>query len=430
MPNLTESLAWFLRAREVIPGVSQTASKRPWNFAPGAYPVYLARGKGSRVWDVDGNEYVDFVSALGPVILGYSDDGVNEAIRRQLEDGICFSVMHALEVEAAERLRELVPCAEMTRFFKTGAECCNAAVRVARAFTCKDVVLSSGYHGWLDWWTVSANERGVPACLKDTIDTFALNDGEALARLVKEHAGRIACIFLVPSDFEEPKKEFLELLFKLAREQGALVAFDEIVTGFRLALGGAQEYYGHTPDLATFAKAMSNGMPLAALCGKREYMEIAGDLLISSTYGGETLSLAAALATLDKLERDDCVAHFHRLGGMLKTGMKEAADRAGVPLAVNGAAPISNFKFLSDDPAVESHVQHYLLQEMAARGYLFRRGGFNLITASHTEADVSGALAAMDEVFAEMARLMKDGTLADHLVVDEQLARGKAFSPR
>ena len=337
--------------------------------------------------------------------------------------------MHPLEVEVARRLRDMVPCAEMTRFFKTGAEACNAAVRVARAYTGKEVVLSSGYHGWLDWASAAREgERGIPVCLRASIESFAFNDCESLVKAREKHAGRVACVFCEPASAHfEPEGQFVDLLFRVAREEEALVVFDEIVTGFRLAPGGAQERYGAVPDLATFAKAMSNGLPLAALCGKREYMELAGDLLISSTYAGETLSLAAAVATLDKLRREHLTDHFWRLGEMLSRGMKEVADAAGIPLDTCGPHPIGGFRFTPADEALVPPMMHYLLQETAKRGVLLRRGGCNFIFAAHTEADIRTALEALEATFKGLAACMSDSRLREHVVVSEELAGGPGF---
>jgi glutamate-1-semialdehyde aminotransferase len=313
----------------------------------------------------------------------------------------------------------MVPCAEMTRFLKTGAEANNAAVRIARAFTGRDVVLSSGYHGWLDWCAVSKGFRGIPNCLNDSIEKFAFNDEESLLAAAKKHSGSIAAIIVEPANQGyEPSTQFMELMVKTAREEKALLVFDEIKTGFRMAIGGAQEYYGVTPDLTVFAKAISNGYPLAAVCGKRDYMETLNKTLVSSTYAGETASLAAARAALNIIRRDNLPAHFHRLGKIFMEGMKNAATETGIPLKVLGPPPMSGYIF-SHDRANDMY--HYFMQEMAAKGYLVRACGPSFIMATHKEEEIKAAVETIKDVFRAMTDLLKAGTLTEHLIIDERL---------
>src|SRR5262249_17298591 len=225
-----------------------------------------------RVLDVDGNEYTDWSMAIGPVILGYGDPAVDAAIRRQLDDGITFSLMHPLEVEVAERIHEMIPNAEAVRYSKTGAEVTSAAVRLARAFTGRDRVLCCGYHGWHDWSiAVTDRHRGIPEIVRSLTHTFPYNDLEALGAAFDDE---VACVILEPVVFEEPAAGFLRGVRDLCRRNGALLVFDEMWTGFRLAAGGAQERYGVLPDLATYSKAVANGMPLSVLTGRRDVMDL------------------------------------------------------------------------------------------------------------------------------------------------------------
>ena len=271
--SLTRSAELEARARRIIPGVTQTASKRPEAFAPGAFPDFIERGRGSHVWDVDGNEYIDFVMACGPVTLGYCYPAVDQAIQEQLGRGIIFSRPTALEGEVAEALADIVPCAEMTRFFKGGAEANSGALRLARAYTGRSKVASCGYRGWHDQWAVAHTPRGIPAELAGLILEFRYNDLDSLQRLLEANPGQVAAVIFDAVSGDLPEAGFLAGVQALAQRHGALLIFDEIVTGFRLAPGGAQEYYGVTPDLAVFAKGIANGMPLSAVCGRRDIMQ-------------------------------------------------------------------------------------------------------------------------------------------------------------
>jgi hypothetical protein len=262
-PRIAESDALHARAIGLIPAATQTLAKGPGQYVNGVAPKYLRRGKGCRVWDVDGNEYLDFNMAIGPLSLGYAYPAVDEAIRAQLQDGITFSQMHLFEVEVAERVRELVPCAEMVRFSKTGCDVTSAAVRLARAFTGRRKVLCCGYHGWHDWYiSVTDRSGGVPSDVKDLTFTFNYNDMESVVDGLDDDT---ACVILEPVAFEAPRDSFLHQLRNVCDERGIVLVFDEMWTGFRVDLGGAQARYGVTADLACFSKAVANGMPPSVL---------------------------------------------------------------------------------------------------------------------------------------------------------------------
>jgi glutamate-1-semialdehyde aminotransferase len=270
--SLHESARLLERARHVIPGFTQTLSKNPTQWVQGVAPAYIARASGAHVWDVDGNRYLDFPMALGPVILGHADAAVNEAIVRQLRDGISFTLPHPIEVEVAERVVDLVPGAERVRFAKTGSEATSAAVRLARACTGRDVVLTCGYHGWHDWYIGSTSRAaGVPDAVRALVGTFKFNDLASLDAALGRHRGETAAVILEPCGAEEPTPGFLEGVVERTHAVGAVAIFDEIITGFRLAPGGAQEHYGVEADLAAFGKALGNGRlegPSAAEAGE------------------------------------------------------------------------------------------------------------------------------------------------------------------
>jgi glutamate-1-semialdehyde 2,1-aminomutase len=393
-PRYEKSLALFARHRQLVPGGSQTNSKRPTGFAFGSYPIFASHARGSHVWDVDGNEYVDFVQALGPIILGYRDPDVDAAVRTQLEKGIVYGLLAETELEAAETIVDAVPCAEMVRFLKSGAEATSAAARIARAYTGREVIVNCGYRGWHDGWNVGRNDGGIPRVLEGVLDTFSYNDLESLESVLAEHAGQVAAVFLDAASYQTPTEGFLQGVARLTHEHGALLVFDEIVTGFRLALGGAQQYYGVIPDIACFAKAIANGMPLSAVCGRREVMEVVDRLVLTTTYGGEALSLAAATTTIRKLRHHRINDQIWRTGQRLIDGLNEVAAEAGVPFRCTGLAPMSAMVFEGELAARSADCWYHFLKETARHGVLFRRGGLNFIVGAHTDSDVDRAIEA------------------------------------
>ncbi|MDH7569921.1 MAG: aminotransferase class III-fold pyridoxal phosphate-dependent enzyme, partial [Armatimonadota bacterium] len=296
--------SWKLwdEANAIIPMATQTHSKSPREALRGIEPCYIVRGEGCRVWDLDGNEYIDFRNSLGPISLGHRYPAVEDAIRRQLEQGIIFGYAHPLEVDVARLLVEMIPCAESVRFLKTGGEAMAAAIKLARAFTGRDLVLKCGYHGWLQ----TTNSPGVPAAVQSVYRDLPWGNIAAFEEAFAREGDRIAAVSVACAYAEaERGHTFYPALRELTRRHGALLIFDEIVMGFRLAVGGAQEYFGVTPDLAVFAKGISNGMPLATYLGRREVMETVRKAVISSTFGGDTLSLAAAKACMQVYRNEE-----------------------------------------------------------------------------------------------------------------------------
>jgi glutamate-1-semialdehyde aminotransferase len=392
-------------------------SKRPQAFAVDQFPTYIERGQGARVWDVDGNEYIDFVMACGPATLGYCHPQVDAAIAEQLSKGVIFSRLTALEVEVAELITQLVPCAEMVRFFKGGAEANSAAVRIARSVTGREVVVSCGYRGWHDQWAVTHAPRGIPAALAQFTQEFRYNDLASLEYVLAQNEGRVAAVILDAVSGTAPEPGFLEGVQRQTRAAGALLIFDEIVTGFRLANGGAQQYFGVTPDLAVFAKGIANGMPLAAVAGPRTLMSIAADLFITLTYGDEALSLAAAKAALTIYKGEDVCAHLWRIGQRLVTGLQEVIEETGAPFAIGGVAPMPSFTctgVFADrtlDKAQEQAVWYYLLTQLAQRGVIWRRHSLLVPSLAHMPEDIDTAVTACAEVFGELAGQLREGRL-------------------
>lgn len=421
--SFDRSLELYRRAVELIPGGSQTNSKRPTAYALGAFPIYAQDAAGARVQDVDGNWYIDYVLGLGPITLGYCYPEVDEAIRAQLERGIIYGLLSPLEVEVAEAIVEMVPCAEMVRFLKGGAEVTTAAARIARGYTGREVILNCGYRGWADGWMAQTTgmDGGVPECLRGVIDGFPRHDLDALRAKLEEYEGRVAMVAIDPATGGERVPEgYHQGVRELCDEFGALLMYDEIVTGFRMANGGGQEYFGVTPDLACFAKGVANGMPLGVVCGRAEIMRKAiDDLVISVTYGGEALSLAAAAAVLRIYRTQPVIETIWATGARLMRGFDELAEKHGVPLKCHGYEPMSSQTISYDDPQLSQDVWTLLLQEMAQRGVLLRRGGLLFVTYSHGDEEVEETLAALDESLAVIAEAVDSGTVRQRLRVTE-----------
>ena len=416
--NVTESMALWARAEQTIAGGSQTNSKRPSAYAPGAYPIFAERSSGCRIWDVDGNEYIDYVLGLGPITLGYCYEPVDRAISEQLNKGIVWGLLSPLEVEAAEAIIDMVPCAEMVRFLKGGAEVTSAAARIVRAHTGREIILNCGYRGWADVWSAAHEPpmgRGVPECLRSLVKSYPRDDLDALEDLLKRYGDKVAAVFVDEAGGSAAPREVVVGRRELCDRYGVLLVYDEIVTGSRMAPGGAQEYYGVTPDLACFAKGMANGMPIAAVCGRRDVMQLAADLLISITYGGEALSLAAVVASLKEYREKPVHETMWRQGGKLTAGFNALGEKHGVPFAAHGPEVMSAQSFGYDDTALNADCWTLLLQEMARRGVLIRRGGLLFITYSHDDAAVEKTLAALDEALGVVREATDRGAVADYL---------------
>jgi glutamate-1-semialdehyde aminotransferase len=411
-PVITESDRLYLRALGLIPNATQTLAKGPTQHVRGVAPKYLRRGRGSRVWDADGNEYLDFTMAVGPLSLGYCYPAVDEAVRRQLADGITFSLMHPLEVEVAELVRETVPGAESVRFSKTGADVTSAAVRLARAYTGRDKVLCCGYHGWHDWYiAVTDRSRGIPSCSRDLTHTFGYNDPFSLAEALD---GDTAAVIMEPAVFEEPKKGFLRDVRERCDRNGTVLIFDEMWTGFRIALGGAQEFFGVAADLACFSKAVANGMPLSILAGRREIMELLErDVFFFTTFGGEALSLAAAKATITELRDKEVPEFLHRQGNRIKQGYNRIAAELGMDYtwcSGFGCRTLVNFDAATGSPL---EMKSLLQQELLRCGVLW--SGFHNVSFSHDDGDVNYALDAYREALPLVKEAVESGNIRGFL---------------
>ena len=411
--NIARSRALWERAARVIPNGTQTLSKGPDQFVRGVSPMFLERGRGCHVWDVDGNEFIDYPMALGPILLGYDYPPVTEAVVRQIRDGTTFTLMHPLEVEVAERLCAMIPCAEMVRFGKNGADATSAAVRVARAYTGRDEVAYCGYHGYQDWFAITtARNAGIPEVHGKYIHSFVYNDPASLERVFAERPGRIAAVIMEQPGIE-PVDNFLARVKEIAHKNGALFILEEIVTGFRYARGGAQAVYGVVPDLACVGKGMANGYPISAVVGRRDVMMAFEKVFFSTTFGGDTVALAAARATLDVLDSEPVIEHIWRQGAKLRAGIEGAAAEWKIPLKLGGNPPRSGFVFQDNGGKESSELKTLFLQETVKRGILF--GGPVFITYSHSDEDIARTIGASAEAFRVMLQALDSGSVGPFL---------------
>ena len=411
-----KSTAFLARAEAVIPLASQTFSKSRTALPVGISPLFLERGRGSRVWDLDGNEYVDFINGLLAISLGYNDPDVDAAVRAQLDQGVTFSLPHPIETELAEMIVAAVPCAEMVRYAKNGSDATAGAIRIARAYTKRDRVAVCGYHGWQDWYIGSTSrDLGVPAATKALTHRFAYNDIGSLRSLFEQHPGEFAAVILEPMNTTWPADGFLEDVAEATRGAGALLVFDETITGFRYALGGAQQLFGVTPDLATFGKGIANGYPLAIVAGRAPFMRLMEEVFFSFTFGGETLSLAAARAVLTKLQREPVLETIHRQGQKVLDGVAQRIATHGVDefCSVSGHPSWTFFNISAAGPYDAFELKTLFLQEMFARGILTL--GTHNLSYAHSDEDIEMLLAAYDAVLPSLRAAVDRGDLPSRL---------------
>lgn len=415
-PVFEQSHRLYARALRTIPTASQTFSKSALQFPKGRAPLFLSHGRGGHVWDADGNEYVDMVCALLSVSIGYCDPAIDAAVRRQLARGISYSLPSLLECELAEKIVETVPCAEAVRFGKNGSDATSAAIRIARAYTGRARVLACGYHGWQDWYIgATSRDKGVPAAVRGLTQMVPYNDLGALEAAFDAHPGEIAALIMEPVTFDPPASGYLEAVRALTRKHGSVLVFDEVVTGFRLALGGAQEMLGVTPDLACIGKGLGNGLPLAAIAGRKELMREMEDIFYSGTFGGEALSLAAGNAVIDLMRREPVIATLWERGQAIADGIAKRieAEKLHDTVVLKGYAPWTLLAFRDARGQRKEAIRTLFVREMIAVGVLTL--GSNNVCYRHGEADVAWTLDAYDRALGTVARELATGALEDRL---------------
>lgn len=416
MGRYNKSEEMLHRALRVIPLGTQTFSKSKTQYPYGVSPYFIQKAQGSKVWDIDGNEYIDFINSLCAITLGYNDSDVNKAVSDQLEEGVIFSLPHSIEVEVAEKIIEMVPCAEMVRFGKNGSDATAGAVRIARAYTGRDYVAVCGYHGWQDWYIGSTTRNlGVPQSTQEMTLKFNYNDINSLEKLFSDYPNKIAAVILEPMNVQEPQDNFLMKVRKLTHANGAVLIFDETITGFRFAKGGAQEYFNVTPDLATFGKGLANGYPLSVVTGRADIMKLMEEVFFSFTFGGETLSLAASLATLTKLQAEPVIETLYKQGQKILDGINNLIKDKGMTNIISTTGnPTWNFLQFKDTPSYNQwEIKTLYMQEVFARGILAY--GTHNMSYAHTDQDIEKLLEVYDEVFNIIKDVVQNNNLEKYL---------------
>lgn len=417
MRQYTRSEQFLRRAEKVIPLGSQTFSKSKTQYPYGVSPFFITRAHGCRVWDIDDNEYIDFVSSLASITLGYQDPDVLDAVRHQLDSsGVIFTLPHPLETEVAELICEIVPCAEMVRFGKNGSDATAGAVRLARAFTGRERIAVCGYHGWQDWYIGStARHRGVPRSTRELTHTFSYNDLDSLQQVLAVYPGEFAAVILEPMNVSEPAPGFLQGVKDMAQLHGALLVFDETITGFRYANGGAQELFGIKPDLATFGKGLANGYPLSAIAGRRDVMKLMEEVFFSFTFGGDTLSLAAAKATLTKLKSQPVTKTLAARGNQIIQGTRKIlVDSKLEDVFHVSGHPTWSFLNIRDSRGHTSfQIKSLLMQELHQAGILCL--GAHNVNFAHQPEDIAALLDAYERILPFIGQALNDSTLSQKL---------------
>lgn len=410
MKNRYKNSNDFLKRSEAsIPLASQTFSKSKTQYPEGLSPLFLEKGKGGRVWDIDGNEYVDLVCGLLPVVLGYCDPDVDKAIVKQLSNGITFSLPSKLETILAEKLIEIIPSAEMVRFGKNGSDVTAAAIRLARAYTGKNHVIALGYHGWQDWYiSATTRNKGIPSEVEKYTHRLPYNDKKAMADVFNQYSDDIAAVILEPMNTDNPIDGYLEFLREMCDKHETVLVFDEIITGFRYSLGGAQELFNVTPDLSCFGKGMGNGMPISAVVGKAEIMEEMEEIFFSGTFGGETLSIAAAIAVIDKMQNENVIESLWDKGEFLSVEVNKLIKQYGLSAAISlkGKAPwiILNFQDYGDWNGFEIKTLYIL--EMLKNGILTQ--GTHNVCYAHNQRDLDKVVSAYQSTFSIIDKALKN----------------------
>jgi glutamate-1-semialdehyde 2,1-aminomutase len=401
---------------KIIPLGSQTFSKSRTQYPVGVSPLFIERGEGSKVWDIDGNKYVDFVNSLLAVSIGYNHPSVNAAVTEQLKKGVSFSLPSKLEYEVASLLVDMVPCAEMVRFGKNGSDATSAAIRLARAYTQRDCIAVCGYHGWHDWYIGTTTKNlGVPAVSSDLSFSFPYNDIDALERLLISHKDNFAAIIMEPMNAVYPSLGYLEAVREIATKHKVVLIFDEICTGARLSPGGAQELFGVTPDLCVMGKGLANGHPLSAVLGKREIMELCSEIFFSGTFGGENLSLAAAKEVLTLVKTGVVTKKLEQTGSIIMEGVRGIVADNGLDgiFSVSGHPSWSFINISRETVNDVMLLKTLFLQEMFKRGILVLSS--HNISYAHSSSDVTKLLVAYSETLSVLKDSIKNNSVRDTL---------------
>lgn len=405
-----KSQVLWKRANQVLVPGGSTISKLPYLYPYGYYPIYLESGQGAKVFDVDGNQYIDFQSANGAIILGLRHREIEAAMEKQREKGNLFSLLSPLPIELAEKLCFHIPSAERIRILKTGSDAVSGAVRIARAYVNKPKILTMHYHGWHDWTYISSLlNQGIPSHNKDNLLTCPYGDFQELERVVEREKTELAAIVMEPVHLLSPPEGYLRAVRDLTQIMNIVLIFDEVVTGVRFGLGGAQAYLNVTPDISCFSKALSNGYPLSAIVGRADIMEKTKDAVTTQTCAEETLSLAAALETLKFIEANPVIDKVWNLGKMFKSKFNALSQQYGIPVNCLGYPPRLELAFEDFKGWDKKVIKGYFLEQTALDGFLFGHAIF--ISYAHQEAHIEKALQSCKKIFCSLKDLSGEAPL-------------------
>jgi glutamate-1-semialdehyde 2,1-aminomutase len=412
----------YTKAKRLIPGGTQLLSKRPEMLLPDLWPCYYSRAKGARIWDLDGKEFLDMsYSGIGACVLGYANPVVDGAVRKAITAGTMATLNCPEEVELAELLIALHPWAEMVRYTRNGGEAMAVAARIARAATGRDKIAFCGYHGWHDWYLAAnlaensnldghllpgLSPKGVPRELQGTVLPFQYNRADELEQLARQHRNDLAAIIMEPVRNHNPEPGFLEQVRAIASRERAVLIFDEITSGWRLNTGGAHLTFGVNPDVAVFAKGMSNGYPMGAILGIRSVMEAAQTSFISSTYWTERVGPVAAIATIREHKAKDVASHLCAIGSQIQQGWKALACKWNLPLEVSGIAPLGHFTFTKQN---HQAIRTLFSQLMLEKGILATNAFYAMY--AHSRKHASRYLDAADEVFSVLSKAIGEDAI-------------------
>ena len=403
--NISKSRELFEEALTLIPG-GVLGARKPGDFIDGEYPIFLDTGKGCCLTDVDGNEFIDFLCGYGPIILGYREKEVDEAVYKQIKDkGFCFTLTQKFQNQLAKKLTRIIPCSEMSIFLKTGSDATTASIRIARAHTQKLKVMRCGYHGWHDWCVEM--KGGIPKKFYEDVFEFQYNHLDQLEELMATHGHETAAIIMTPfghpnhQEMQVPAPGFLEGVRQIADKYGAVLIYDEIRTGFRLSMGGAQKLYGVTPDLTVLGKAMANGYPISVVTGKKDIMMAAeSKLFISSTFFPNSEAFIAALKTIEILERDKVLENIWEKGEGFMNSIQALIGKHDVGAELTGVAPMFYITFKKDETGTYKNKRKDFYTQLIRKGFFFTPFHHAYISYRHTQKDLDLTLTAIDESLA------------------------------
>ena len=381
--KVSKSLTIYKKAKKLIPGNTQLISRRSNQFAHGHSPIYGQNSKGSYFTDIDGNVFLDWVNAFSAIILGHRNNNVDTAVKKQIDNGSIFTINSPLEIELAELLCEIIPSSQMVKYTKGGGEACALGIRIARGVTNKDKILFSGYHGWHDWYQ-SANflsnpndgeypfagieAIGVPKVLKGTSIPFSYGDISNLEKLIIENKNEIAAIIMEPMRSDYPPNNYLQKIRKISKDNNIILIFDEVTSGWRISVGGAQKALGVTPDMSIFSKAMSNGYPMGAVVGSKDVMEPASRMFVSSSYWSDNIGISATISTINTLLSQNSEIWFKDFGKEFKSTISKICEDSGIAIQCKGAESSPYISFDSIDEYDTKTIKTLCIQEMAKRG--------------------------------------------------------------